>query len=146
MVKDLVNVGNTGEIKAVPVGFWRNYLLPNGFAKLATEGILSQIRKQKEDVIRSKLEQKAQAKAFATALQTIGKFMIKKKTGDKDQIYGRCVARGTPLRAEASTAGRPAALHAGAHRGHAPQRSTMRRPGLLPLLDRRAALLSTGRF
>ena len=35
---------------------------------------------------------KAQAQAFAGALSTIGKFMIKKKVGDKDQIYGRCVA------------------------------------------------------
>jgi large subunit ribosomal protein L9 len=29
--------------------------------------------------------------AFANALTTIGKFILKKKTGDKDNIYGRCV-------------------------------------------------------
>lgn len=34
------------------------------------------------------MEVKAQAQAFANALATIGKFAIKKKVGDKDQIYG----------------------------------------------------------
>lgn len=48
----------------------------------------SQIRRKKEDEIRKKMEEKAQAQAFANALSTIGKFTIKKKTGEKDQIYG----------------------------------------------------------
>ena len=38
--------------------------------------------------MRAKLEEKAQAQAFANALATIGKFAIKKKAGDKDQIFG----------------------------------------------------------
>ena len=29
-----------GEIKTVPVGFWRNYLLPTGIAKIADASIL----------------------------------------------------------------------------------------------------------
>ncbi len=41
----------------------------------------SQIRQKKEGEIRKKLEEKAQAQAFANALGTIGKFIIKKKTG-----------------------------------------------------------------
>lgn len=28
---------------------------------------------------------------MATALQTIGKFIVKKKVGEQDQIFGRCV-------------------------------------------------------
>ena len=48
-----------------------------------------QIRKRKEDVIRAKLEEKAQAQAFANALATIGKFTLKKKAGDKDQLFAR---------------------------------------------------------
>jgi hypothetical protein len=32
-------------------------------------------------------QEKAQAQAFANALGTIGKFIIKKKTGDKDQLF-----------------------------------------------------------
>lgn len=32
-------------------------------------------------------QEKAQAQAFANALATIGKFVLKKKTGDKDQLF-----------------------------------------------------------
>ncbi|KAG2430512.1 hypothetical protein HXX76_010035 [Chlamydomonas incerta] len=88
LISDIPNVGKEGEIKTVPVGYWRNFLLPNGMAKIASEGILNQIRAKKEDEIRKKLEEKAQAQAFANALNTIGKFLLKKKTGEKDQIYG----------------------------------------------------------
>lgn len=35
------------------------------------------------------LQEKAQAQAFANALATIGKFVLKKKAGDKDQLFGR---------------------------------------------------------
>ena len=33
--------------------------------------------------------------AMATALQTIGKFIVKKKVGEQDQIFGRCVTVNT---------------------------------------------------
>lgn len=88
LVKDLTDLGKEGEIKSVPTGFWRNYLQPSGAAKIADASILETIRQKKEDEIRARMEEKAQAQAFAQALSTIGKFMIKKKVGDKDQIFG----------------------------------------------------------
>jgi large subunit ribosomal protein L9 len=33
------------------------------------------------------VQEKAQAQGFANALSTIGKFVLKKKAGDKDQLY-----------------------------------------------------------
>lgn len=48
----------------------------------------SQIRRKKEGELRNKLEAKAKSQAFANALATIGKFIIKKRAGDKDQIFG----------------------------------------------------------
>lgn len=35
-----VLVMQEGEIKVVPIGFWRNYLLPTGIAKIADSSIL----------------------------------------------------------------------------------------------------------
>lgn len=70
----------------MPTGYWRNLLFPSGLAKVADESILAEIKKKKEDEIRQKLEIKAQAQAFANALATISKFVIKKKVGDKDQV------------------------------------------------------------
>ncbi|KAI8466226.1 MAG: plastid ribosomal protein L9 [Monoraphidium minutum] len=87
LTKDLENVGKEGELMTVPVGYLRNYLLPNGIARVASDGILEKLRKKKEDVLRGKLEEKAQAQAFANALATIGKFVLKRKTGDKDQLF-----------------------------------------------------------
>jgi len=81
-------LGVEGQTVKVPVGYWRNYLLPMNMAKVADAAILKAIQKKKDDAVRVKLEEKARAQAFATALGTIGKFQIKKKVGDKDQIFG----------------------------------------------------------
>uniref|UniRef100_A0A7R9YSE6 Large ribosomal subunit protein bL9c n=1 Tax=Chlamydomonas euryale TaxID=1486919 RepID=A0A7R9YSE6_9CHLO len=88
LTKTHEGIGEEGEIRNVPLGYWRNFLKPSGVAKIADDSILEAIRKKKEDEIRAKLELKAQAKAFSQALSTIGKFSIKKKVGDKDQIFG----------------------------------------------------------
>jgi large subunit ribosomal protein L9 len=40
LTKDLENVGKEGELLTVPIGYLRNYLLPNGIARVASDGIL----------------------------------------------------------------------------------------------------------
>jgi len=80
--------GKEGELMTVPIGYFRNFLLPRGYAKVASQDILEAIRKKKEDALRAKLEEKAQAQGFANALATIGKFVLKKKVGEKERIYG----------------------------------------------------------
>lgn len=40
LTKDLPNVGSEGEMMNVPVGFYRNYLLPRSLARVASEAIL----------------------------------------------------------------------------------------------------------
>lgn len=80
-----------GELKNVAVGYFRNYLLPQGFATVATPDILAEINAAREAEARAKQQEKARAEAMATALRTIGKFVIKKKVGENEQIFGRCV-------------------------------------------------------
>lgn len=88
LTSQIPNLGNEGELKSVPVGYYRNYLQPQGLAAMATDNILAEIQKQKAVEERARMEEKAKAKAMATALSTIGKFVIKKKVGDGDQIFG----------------------------------------------------------
>lgn len=38
---DVVGLGKTGELTKVPNGYYRNWLLPQGLAAPATEGILA---------------------------------------------------------------------------------------------------------
>lgn len=40
LTRDLDNVGKEGELLTVPIGYLRNYLLPNGIARAASEGVL----------------------------------------------------------------------------------------------------------
>lgn len=58
------------------------------------------------------LQVKAKAKAFANALATIGKFTIRKKVGERDQIYGSVQTSEVGVRGAAR--GR-ACTHEGAH-------------------------------
>ena len=88
LTKQIPNLGNAGDLKAVPVGHYRNYLQPQGLAMIATESILADIEKKIAADDRAKLEEKAKAQAMATALSTIGKFIIKKKVGEEEQIFG----------------------------------------------------------
>lgn len=87
------NLGKQGEVVTVSAGYWRNYLGPMGKAKLATQAILNKIEATAKAEQKKKEELKAKAEAMAAALATIGKFVIKKKAGDQDQIFGSVTAQ-----------------------------------------------------
>ena len=63
------------------------------FARLqAVEGFNLLCRNIQRDADRQEktaIEIKNKAKAMAVALQTIGKFVVKKKVGENDKIFGR---------------------------------------------------------
>jgi ribosomal protein L9 len=40
LTREITSLGNEGEIVQVPVGYWRNFLQPNNYAKIATQDIL----------------------------------------------------------------------------------------------------------
>jgi large subunit ribosomal protein L9 len=88
LLKDIPGTGSKGELARVNNGYLRNYLMPQQLAVPATAGILQQIQKKDESEQRAAMEVKSKAQAMATALATIGKFVIRKKVGEKDQIFG----------------------------------------------------------
>ena len=47
------------------------------------------IEREKERGEKAAKDVKTKAKAMAVALQTIGKFIVKKKVGENDKIFGR---------------------------------------------------------
>ena len=92
LVQPVAGLGKEGTLASVRLGYFRNYLLPQGIAKQADETILADIKRKKvadEAAARKILDE---AKALATALSTIGKFTVKAKVGDEKRIFGRCVA------------------------------------------------------
>ena len=53
LLRDVYKLGRAGDVKKVADGFGRNFLIPQGFALLATPGAMKQI-----DQIRSKAVEK----------------------------------------------------------------------------------------
>nr|BCB14997.2 50S ribosomal protein L9 [Grateloupia asiatica] len=81
-------LGQEGKAINVAPGYAFNYLIPNKIASLATKGILkhanmlAEIQNQKKEIIKIK------ATELQKQLREITKISIKKKTGDKQYIFG----------------------------------------------------------
>lgn len=93
LVKDVEKLGKAGELKKVKPGFMRNYLFPRGMAAPVTQGILDRIEKDIKEEEARKAAIKEEAYKIQTALNTIGKFTIKKKVGEEDKIFGSVTAK-----------------------------------------------------
>lgn len=91
--KDVTNVGVAGDVASVKPGYFRNYLFPYGYAKLATAEVLAEVQAKLEAEERKRQEVKDHAQQLATALGTIGKLVVKRKAGSaaesgERQIFG----------------------------------------------------------
>jgi large subunit ribosomal protein L9 len=87
LTADVEHVGKAGELKVVSGGFGRNYLMPKGFAVIATPG---QIRVAEErmaaDRRRTELARK-DAQALAGRINGVTlRFTV--KVGEQDRLYG----------------------------------------------------------
>ena len=81
-------LGDKGELVEVAPGYARNYLIPQKMASLATPGILRQVEQRKEKERQRLLAERQEAESRKTALQTIGRFVIRKQVGEGDAIFG----------------------------------------------------------
>ena len=70
------------------IGFWRNYLQPHSLAEEATPEVLAEMEAARKAAQAAKEKEVATARKMQTALQTIGKFVIKRKVGEEDKIFG----------------------------------------------------------
>ena len=86
--KSVKKLGKMGDLVEVAPGYARNYLLPHGVAVLATPGILRQVEQRKEKERQRLLAEKQGAEARKTALETVGRFVIRKQVGEEEAIFG----------------------------------------------------------
>jgi large subunit ribosomal protein L9 len=87
LMQDVPNLGKAGEIKEVADGYGRNYLLPKGYAALATKGLIKQALERSE--AQKKRDQKARAEAEQLAQRLNGqtiRFTV--RVGELDRLYG----------------------------------------------------------
>ncbi len=85
--EDIEHVGGRGEIVKVKAGFARNYLLPQGFATLATKGNVKQIEQERSALLKKGAIEKATADAQKEQMQTIS-LAFERKAGETGQLFG----------------------------------------------------------
>lgn len=87
LLQDVDHVGEKNDIVAVKAGFGRNYLIPQGFAKIANETnrkILAENLRQQSHKLAAILEE---AKANATKVEGAS-IKVATKVGKEDKIFG----------------------------------------------------------
>ena len=87
LIKDVKGLGKAGEIKEAKDGYARNYLIPKGFAKLATDEVIKEWKeeqKRKEEELKKEL---AKLNELKNKIENIT-LNIKHKLGANGQLYG----------------------------------------------------------
>lgn len=90
--QDVSKLGKTGDLVEVAPGYARNYLIPQKMGVNATPGILKQVERRQAKERQRLLEEKQQAESRKTALETIGRFVIRKQVGEDEAIFGTVTA------------------------------------------------------
>ncbi len=91
LTQDVRNLGHKDDVVSVRPGYGRNYLIPQGMAKMATESALKMLA---EDVKQRAFKQdkiKKDAEALAIKLEGVT-VTIKAKTGTSGKIFGAVTA------------------------------------------------------
>ena len=88
LLQKVANLGSIGDRVKVKSGYGRNFLLPTGKALPVTPAVLRQVEHRRAKEAERQAALKAEAQAFRTALDTIGRFTVKKQTGGDDVLFG----------------------------------------------------------
>ena len=87
LLKDVKGLGKTGSVINASDGHARNYLIPRGLAKEATEGGLKSLELQKAGEMKRKQQEVAAAKALADKLSSLT-VRLKGKSGEGGRLFG----------------------------------------------------------
>jgi large subunit ribosomal protein L9 len=86
--EDVLSLGKDGDLVEVAPGYARNFLLPTGKAVPVTASVLRQVEHRRAKEAERLAALKEEAIAMRTALETIGRFTVKKQTGGDDVLFG----------------------------------------------------------
>jgi large subunit ribosomal protein L9 len=87
LLRDVEGLGHAGDIKDVPGGYAKNFLLPRKLAVTATEGAARQAQELKEAAERRRDRKLTEAKSLAAKLQGLT-LEFKVRTGEGEKLYG----------------------------------------------------------
>ncbi len=87
LIENVDNLGRRGDVVNVAGGYARNYLLPKGYAILATPGNLKYVEQQKLKWAKKEAKEKEEAETLAKSIENL-EIEIFKKVGEEESLYG----------------------------------------------------------
>lgn len=91
-LQDVKGQGKKGEVKDLSEGYVRNFLLPKGLAKLASEGNLKTLEVQNASEVKRKQKEKEDAQALAKRLEELT-VVVKAKSGEGGRLFGAVTSK-----------------------------------------------------
>lgn len=87
LLEKVANLGVLGDVVKVKDGYARNYLIPQGKAKRATQANLAEFEVRRAELERAHSEKIAEAQAIATRLEGL-MLQISRKAGMDGRLFG----------------------------------------------------------
>lgn len=87
LLEELDNLGEEGAIVDVKDGYGRNYLIPQGLARLATDGAVKAWQEERRQQSRRLAKHKGDAEALAQELAGM-ELEVYATVGEEDRIFG----------------------------------------------------------
>jgi large subunit ribosomal protein L9 len=87
LVKDVKNLGKSGEVKEVKPGYGQNFLIKKGFAKAATDEVIAQHEQDEAKKAQELKDEIASLKDLAKKLDKV-EIIITKKLGQNGHLFG----------------------------------------------------------
>lgn len=87
LLKDIKGTGKKGEIINASDGHARNFLIPRGLAKEATDGSVKELEHQNAAKVKKEEQAFAEAKALAAKIDTL-EVTVKTKAGEGGRLFG----------------------------------------------------------
>ncbi len=88
LLENIENLGSLGDKVSVKSGFARNYLVPQGKAKMATTANLAEFEAQRAELEKAADEAKAQGEARRDGIAALGNIEISAKVGSEGKLFG----------------------------------------------------------
>lgn len=88
LLEKVVNLGNLGEIVRVKDGYARNFLIPTGAARRATESAKAEFEAKRAELEKAAAEKLAAAQTEGEKLAAAGSIKLSQKAGVDGRLFG----------------------------------------------------------
>ncbi len=88
LLENIENLGSLGDKVSVKSGFARNFLVPQGKAKMATAANLAEFEAIRAELEKAATEAKANGEARLAAITALGNIEITAKVGSEGKLFG----------------------------------------------------------